>query len=194
MTFIPDYLPANTNQWLSFPFKEIIYIYTPKKSMAPLKIPKKNWVEITPTVWVKCQHFQQQNPWQVAPWSWILALEGATCSRYVGRSASLEENLPGRSGGWFVCVSFKWAPTLGSSQPRILSKVAVGGDDVFLILNSYYSFEKCAVFVFGADLLWLYNGDDTRILPPQILFTLKARHIWCPRSPSKRCLTLKTRS
>ena len=38
------------------------------------------------------------------------------------------------------------------------------------------------------------NGDDTWILPPQTLFTLKARHIWCPRSPNKRCLTLNTRS
>lgn len=37
-------------------------------------------------------------------------------------------------------------------------------------------------------------GDDTWILPPQTLFTLKARHIWCPRSPNKRCLTLNTRS
>ena len=62
----------------------------------------------------------------------------------------------------------------------------------FLMLKFLLFYEVWTVLCWGRPVV--ANGDDTWILPPQTLFTLKARHIWCPRSPNKRCLTLNTRS
>ena len=87
--------------------------------------------------------------------------------------------------GWVVWVFvFMTPPTWG-----------VRGMILFLIFDVKIPTLLWSVKLFfvGADLLWLMEMTlGSYLLKP--CFTLKARHIWCPRSPNKRCLTLNTRS